>query len=78
LRYRQGDAFGSLWGGSTLAEHRGKGIYSAVVAARATEARQRGGRWLTVDCSAMSLPILERRGFQRLAVITPFIWTSPG
>ena len=78
MRYRQGDAFGSLWGGSTLAEHRGKGIYSALVAERAREARQRGGRWLTVDCSPMSLPILERRGFQRLAVITPFIWSSPG
>jgi GNAT superfamily N-acetyltransferase len=78
MRYRQGDAFGSLWGGATLAEYRGKGIYTAMVAERVKEARQRGGRWLTVDCSAMSLPILERRGFQKLAVITPFIWSRPG
>jgi GNAT superfamily N-acetyltransferase len=76
MRHRRGGAFGSLWGGSTLAPHRGRGIYSALVAARAEEARQRGCRWLTVDCGAMSLPILERRGFERLAVITPFIWTS--
>lgn len=76
MRHRRGAAFGSLWGGSTLAPHRGRGIYSALVAARAEEARQRGCRWLTVDCSPMSLPILERRGFERLAVITPFIWSS--
>jgi GNAT superfamily N-acetyltransferase len=78
MRYRNGDAFGSLWGGSTLAEYRGQGIYSALVAERAKEARRRGGRWLTVDCSAMIRPILERRGFQPLAVTTPFIWSSPG
>lgn len=75
MRHKRGDAFGSLWGGSTLPEWRGKGAYSALVAARAQNARTRGCRWLTVDCSPMSLPILERRGFQRLSVITPFIWS---
>ena len=78
LRHRRGDAFGSLWGGSTLPGYRGRGAYCALVAARAEEARGRGCRWLTVDCSPMSLPILERRGFERLAVITPFIWSCPG
>jgi GNAT superfamily N-acetyltransferase len=78
MRYRRGDAFGSLWGGATLAEYRGRGIYTVLVAERVKEARQRGGRWLTVDCSAMSLPILERRGFKRLAVTTPYIWSNPG
>jgi GNAT superfamily N-acetyltransferase len=76
MRHRRGGLFGSLWGGSTLAEYRGRGIYSSLVAARAREARERGCRWLTVDCSPMSLPILQRRGFEKLAVITPFIWSS--
>ena len=76
MRHQRGDAFGSLWGGSTLPDYRGRGIYSALVAVRAGEARSRGCRWLTVDCSPMSLPILERRGFERLSVITPFIWSS--
>jgi len=76
MRHRRGNSFGSLWGGSTLAEYRGRGLYASLVAARAAEARERGCRWLTVDCSPMSLPILERRGFRRLAVITPFIWSS--
>ena len=76
MRHRRGAPFGSLWGGATLSEHRGRGIYSALVAARAGDARERGCRWLTVDCSPMSLPILQRRGFERLAVITPFIWSA--
>ena len=76
IRHRRGEPFGSLWGGSTLAEYRGRSIYSTLVAARAEEARGRGCRWLTVDCSPMSLSILERRGFEKLAVITPFIWSS--
>ncbi|HEY8383230.1 MAG TPA: GNAT family N-acetyltransferase [Microvirga sp.] len=74
LRHTRGDAFGSLWGGSTLPAWRGKGVYTALVAARVREAEARGCRWLTVDCSPMSLPILERRGFERLAVTTPYIW----
>lgn len=76
LRHRPGETFGSLWGGSTLAAWRGKGIYSGLVAARVDQARARGGRYLTVDCSPMSLPILERKGFHRLATTTPFIWST--
>lgn len=75
MRHKRGDSFGSLWGGSTLPDWRGQGIYSALVAIRAAKAHERGCRWLTVDCSPMSLPILERRGFQALSVITPFIWS---
>jgi GNAT superfamily N-acetyltransferase len=75
MRHRRGDAFGSLWGGSTLPAWRGKGVYSGLVAARVAEARGRGCRYLTVDCSPMSLPILERRGFRRIATTTPFIWS---
>jgi GNAT superfamily N-acetyltransferase len=75
MRHKRGDSFGSLWGGSTLRQWRGHGVYSALVAIRAQIARERGCRWLTVDCSPMSLPILERRGFQALSVITPFIWS---
>lgn len=75
MRHKRGDSFGSLWGGSTLPDWRGQGIYSALVAIRAANARERGCRWLTVDCSPMSLPILNRRGFQALSVITPFVWS---
>lgn len=69
-------SFGSLWGGATLPAWRGRGVYSALVARRVEDARARGRRWLAVDCSEHSLPILVRRGFRPLAVTTPWVWTA--
>ena len=60
--------FAGLYGGATLEEHRGKGLYSALIAARAKEAQKRGVRYLTVDASPMSRPILERIGFRQIAL----------
>jgi GNAT superfamily N-acetyltransferase len=77
MRHRRGEAFGTLWGGSTLEAWRGRGLYQALVASRVAEARSRGCRWLTVDCSPMSLPILVRCGFEALAITRPYI-RSPG
>lgn len=75
MRHRRGDAFGGLFGGSTLEAWRGRGLYSALVAARVEEAKLRDCAFLTVDCSPMSLPILERRGFRPLSTITPHMWS---
>lgn len=69
-------SFGSLWGGATLPAWRGRGVYTALVARRAHDARARGRRWLAVDCSPHSLPILTRRGFRPLAVTTPWVWST--
>lgn len=66
--------FAGLWGGATLKEYRKMGLYTAVVAVRAQEALRRGYRFLTVDASDMSRPILEKRGFQLLTYTTPFTW----
>jgi GNAT superfamily N-acetyltransferase len=68
--------FAGLWGGATLPAWRSRGIYRALVAHRATEARDRGFRYLQVDASPESRPILDRLGFAQLAVTTPF--TYPG
>ena len=38
--------FATLWGGSTLPTHRGRGYYSALLSVRAQEAWQRGGTLL--------------------------------
>lgn len=65
--YPEGSVFGSLWGGSTLSEYRGRGLYTALLAIRAQEARKRRVRFLTVDASPMSRPILEKFGFQVIA-----------
>jgi len=68
--------FAGLWGGGTLREWRGRGIYRALVRRRAELATERGYRYLTVDASPDSRPILERLGFTRLAVTTPYIWSQ--
>ena len=70
--------FASLWGGGTLPAWRGRGIYRALVAYRAGLAARRGYRYLTVDASADSEPILRRLGFRCLARTTPYHWTPAG
>ena len=68
--------FAGLYGGVTLPEHRGRGLYRATVARRAALARERGYRWLYVDALPTSRPILERLGFVRLTATTPFTLPS--
>ena len=67
-----GVEFAGLFGGVTVPEHRGRGLYGATVARRAEIARDRGYRWLYVDALPTSRPILERLGFVRLTTTTPF------
>lgn len=74
IRFEGARSFASLNGGSTLPEFRGRGIYKALVDIRAIEAKRRNVRYLTVDASSMSRPILERIGFQRICSATPCIW----
>jgi ribosomal protein S18 acetylase RimI-like enzyme len=64
-----GRSFAGLWGGGTVPEYRGRGIYRALVRARAVEARRRGYRFLRVDARETSRPILERLGFIALTDI---------
>lgn len=67
--------FASLWGGSTIKEYRSLGLYTALVAVRAQEAIKHGAKFLTVDASPMSQPILENLGFQFLTHTYPCKWT---
>lgn len=70
-----GTSFAGLWGGGTAPEWRGKGIYRALIAYRAEIASRLGYRYLQVDATDDSRPILERLGFTPLATTTPYIWT---
>jgi len=72
-----GTEFAGLWGGSTRAQWRGRGIYRALVARRAQLAAERGVRYLQVDASSDSRPILERLGFLAVTTTTPYVWTPP-
>ena len=76
--YHPPTQFASLWGGSTLPAYRRRGYYTALLVARAREARGRGFRFLTVDASPMSRPILEKHGFQFLCFSTPCTWKYSG
>jgi GNAT superfamily N-acetyltransferase len=74
IYYPSGSRFTSLWGGSTLADYRGQGLYTALLAVRAQEAIRRQIEYLTVDASAMSQPILEKFGFVQIAASYPCKW----
>jgi GNAT superfamily N-acetyltransferase len=77
IRFPRNSAFASLWGGSTLPELRGRGLYTSLLDARREEARQRGFRYLTVDAGHMSRPILEKHGFGLLTYATACNWSRP-
>jgi GNAT superfamily N-acetyltransferase len=70
-----GTQFAGLLGGGTLPQWRRRGIYRALVRHRAELAAERGYCYLTVDASDQSRPILERIGFECLAITTPYIWS---
>jgi hypothetical protein len=66
--------FASLWGGGTLPAWRHRGVFHALVAQRGALAAAAGFRYLQVDATAASRPILRRLGFVELATTIPFIW----
>ncbi|MCW2757344.1 MAG: GCN5-related N-acetyltransferase, partial [Nocardioidaceae bacterium] len=58
------DGFARLWNGATTESARRQGVYTAVTAARATFARERGARGLLTKARVeTSAPILRRAGF---------------
>jgi GNAT superfamily N-acetyltransferase len=71
--FEEGIEFAGLFGGITLPEFRGRGLYRASVAKRAELARERGYRWLYSDALPTSRPILERLGFVAITTTTPFV-----
>jgi hypothetical protein len=73
IEFNERSEFASLWGGGTLAEWRGRGIYRATVLERARLAHERGYRFLQVDALPTSQPILERLGFVQLTTTRPYV-----
>jgi hypothetical protein len=68
--------FAALWGGSTVPEWRGKGIYRALVFRRAQLAQEKGYRYLMVLASNNSRPILSQLGFEIISRVTTYSWTQ--
>lgn len=78
LRYTPGSDFASMWGGSTLPEWRRRGLYRATVSHRARLAQERGYRYMRLDTSPDSRPILERLGLEAVATTTPYVLDARG
>jgi hypothetical protein len=70
--------FVGLWGGSTLPEWRGKGLYRATLLHRARLGLDRGKEYVRVDASPDSEPILRRLGLHRVATTTPYVFDPRG
>jgi GNAT superfamily N-acetyltransferase len=77
VEFCPGTDFAALLGGATLPDWRGRGLYRAMLAARAREAAARGFRLLHVDASPASAPILRRCGFHEITTSTWYQWTPP-
>lgn len=58
-----------LYGGATLRRARGRGAYRALLYARWEEAARKGTPALITQAGAMSRPILERLGFERVGEV---------
>ncbi|KGN39827.1 GNAT family N-acetyltransferase [Knoellia aerolata] len=69
-----GTDFAGIWGGATRPEHRGRGIYRALTAARARSAIRHGKRFIHSDSTEFSRPILERSGLVKVTTTTPYVW----
>lgn len=72
--FPNGSQFASLFGGATISRYRSQGLYTALLAVRAQEARTRKVHFLTVDAMSMSRPILEKLGFEAIALANPCKW----
>jgi GNAT superfamily N-acetyltransferase len=71
--YRADSPFATLWGGATVPEARGRGLYHRLLRERLDEAARRGRSLASVDAGPMSRPILERLGFRTVAWTTPCV-----
>lgn len=74
IEYLPAGGFAALWGGSTMPEWRGKGLYRAQVHRRAQLAHERGYRYLMVLALENSRPILSQLGFEVISRVTTYSW----
>ena len=78
LRLTPGVDFAGLWGGTTHAEWRGRGLYRALTAYRARLALDAGHPYVRVDTSPDSRPILTRLGLHQVTTTTPCVLDPRG
>ena len=74
IYFREGGAYAELAGGRTKTTYRNRGLFGAVVAARLTEAHERGRTLVFTDALPTSEPILRKCGFQVVTSTQPFLY----
>jgi len=67
-------SFATLYAGSTVPEHRNKGLYTNLLAVRLKEICARGYPFAVVETGAMSRPIVAKYGFQHLTTVWDYQW----
>jgi len=66
--------FATLFGGTTLAQYRKRGLYTTLLAARLKEIQARGYPFAVVETGEMSRPIVSKHGFQHLTTVLDYEW----
>jgi GNAT superfamily N-acetyltransferase len=69
--FTRGSRFADLHGGAVLESARGRGIYTQLYERRIAAAMERGCRYLAVDATDMSRPILQKKGFIAVCETVP-------
>jgi len=72
--YFPGRNFATLFGGTTLAEYRERGLYTTLLHTRLKEIRERGYPFAVVEVGPMSRPIVAKHGFQHLTTVHDYEW----
>ena len=72
--YFPGRNFATLFGGTTLAEYRDRGLYTTLLLTRLKEIRERGYLFAVVEAGPMSKPIVAKHGFQHLTTVYDYEW----
>jgi GNAT superfamily N-acetyltransferase len=67
-------SFATLFAGSTVPEHRKKGLYTNLLSVRLQEIRSRGYPFAAVETGDMSRPIVAKHGFQHLTTVWDYQW----
>ena len=73
----RGRSFAHLFGGTVLPSHRRRGVYHAIVAARARLAQESGYRWLVTDANHNSAPVLRNIGFEPIGQRIEMVLDAP-
>jgi predicted acetyltransferase len=76
IYFYPGSPFAGLWAGATLEPYRGRGLYTALLATRAQEAMRREYRYLYLNASDMSQPIVKKLGFQAFATLRAYEYSN--